>query len=264
MIWLEMLILALVQGIAEFLPISSSGHLVVGQALFDELGHKMDDKLTVSIMLHVGTLLAILVFYWRRIWALLGQDRRLIGLILLGSVPAAVVGIGIEVSPFGQAVEEAFNSALLAGMMFPITGIMLLWTARNKGGETICRDLPYGRALLIGLFQALAILPGISRSGATIVAGLASGLRRDEAATFSFLLAIPAIGGAGLIETAKLVTEGGNSTPPSALAMGALLSFAVGLISLCWLVRWLQQGRFHRFAWWVIPLGLIVIVWQLF
>ncbi|NQU24239.1 MAG: undecaprenyl-diphosphate phosphatase [Candidatus Nealsonbacteria bacterium] len=265
MIWLEILVLAIVQGIAEFLPVSSSGHIVVGQALFDELGQTMDDKLTVSIVLHVGTLLAILVFYWRRIWGLLGQDRRLIGLLIVGSIPAAVVGLGIKLSPYNDAIEEAvFKSPLLAGLMFPVTGLLLLWTARNQGGETICRDLGYGRALLIGVFQAFAILPGISRSGTTIVAGLTLGLRRDEAATFSFLLAIPAIGGAGLLETVKLVKDGADSTPLAALALGAAVSFAVGLVSLFWLVRCVEQGRLYRFAWWVIPLGVVVIAWQLF
>lgn len=263
MTWLDILILAVVQGIAEFLPISSSGHIVVGQALLEQLGHKADDKLLVSIVLHVGTLLAILVFFWRRIWRLLGQDRRVIWLLIVGSVPAGLVGIFVKVSPWGKVVEDALENALLAGFMFPVTGLMLLWAARRDTGKTTCRELGYGRALLIGTFQALAILPGISRSGATIVAGLASGLRRDEAAAFSFLLAIPAIGGAGLLKTVELITEGTESTPLGALAVGALLSFVVGLVSLGWLVRWLEQGRLHRFAWWVIPLGLVVITWQL-
>jgi undecaprenyl-diphosphatase len=123
--------------------------------------------------------------------------------------------------------------------------------------------LGYGPALLIGLFQAFAILPGISRSGTTIVAGLGCGLRRDEAATFSFLLAIPAIGGAGLLELKDLLSEPAGHMPLGALALGALVSFVVGLLSLCWLIRWLQKGRLHLFAWWVIPLGLAVIAWRL-
>ena len=254
-----MLALAVLQGIAEFLPISSSGHIAVGQALF---GIK-DDKLTVSIVLHVGTLAAILVFYWRRICLLLGQDRRLIGLLIVGTAPAVLVVIGMKITPWGEEIEKLLSSALVAGFMFPITGLMLIWSARHEQGDTVCRDLGYGRALLIGVFQAFAILPGISRSGATIVAGLGSGLRRDEAATFSFLLAIPAIGGGGLLEVVKLLKQEPGSMPLAVLGVGALVSFVVGLISLSWLVRWLQQGELYRFAWWVIPLGAVVIVWQL-
>jgi undecaprenyl-diphosphatase len=264
MIWLEILVLAVVQGIGEFLPISSSGHVVVGLEVFDRLGHLVSDRLTVNIILHMGTLLAILVFYRQRIWRLLGEDRRVIGLLLLGSLPAGVVGITVKTTQLGAVIQEAIlENALVAGLMFPITGLMLLWSARRDTGQTTCRELGYGGALLVGGLQAFAILPGISRSGATIVAGLGCGLRRDEAATFSFLLAIPAIGGAGLLETLKLLGQPAESTPPAALVLGAPLSFAVGLACLWWLVRWLRQGRLHYFAWWVIPLGVAVTAWQL-
>lgn len=252
--WLEILVLAVVQGVTEFLPISSSGHVVVGQALFDQFGHKMHDGLTVNIFLHVGTLMAILVFYRRRIWLLLGRDRRVIALLLVGSVPAAVAGLIIK-----WRFEATLESPLIAGFMFLVTGAILLWAAQRESGQSTCRELGYGSALLIGAFQAFAILPGISRSGATIVAGLGCGLRRDEAATFSFLLAIPAIGGGGLLEIYKLAATPPDSVPMEGLAVGALVSFAVGLVSLWWLVRWIQQGRLHHFAWWVIPLGLVVI-----
>jgi undecaprenyl-diphosphatase len=264
MIWLEILVLAVVQGIGEFLPISSSGHVVVGLEVFDRLGHVVSDRLSVNIMLHLGTLLAILLFYRQRIWRLLGEDRRVIGLLLVGSLPAGVVGVAIKTTQFGAQIEKTvLENALVAGLMFPITGLMLLWSARRDTGQVTCRELGYSRALLVGALQAFAILPGISRSGATIVAGLGCGLRRDEAATFSFLLAIPAIGGAGLIETVKLLRESTESTPPAALAVGAAVSFAIGLTSLWWLVRWLRQGRLYLFAWWVIPLGVAVVVWQL-
>ncbi len=263
MIWLEILILAVVQGIGEFLPISSSGHVVVGQALFDQFCQvsqplSEQQKLRINIVLHIGTLLAILVVYRQRIRQLLGRDWRVLLLLVVGSLPAAIAGLVLK-----RQFEHLLTYPLLAGFMFPVTGLMLLWSARLETGKTTCRELGYGGALLIGAFQAFAILPGISRSGATIVAGLACGLRRDEAAAFSFLLAIPAIGGAGLLETIDLLSQPANATPLAALAVGALVSFAVGLASLWWLVRWLRQGRLHYFAWWVIPLGLAVIAWQL-
>ncbi len=253
MLYLGIILLAIVQGITEFLPISSSGHLVVLESLFD-----LKDKVTVNIMLHVGTLAAILVFYWRRIWALLDKDCRVISLLVVGSIPAAIVGI-----PLKKYGDEALKNPLLAGCMFLVTGAMLVWVRRCKPGETECRDLGYGRALLIGVFQAFALLPGISRSGSTIVAGLGTGLRRDEAATFSFLLAIPAIGGAGLLEVKDLMEQSTSSTPVLALVVGGLVSFLVGLAALAWLVRWIQKGQLHYFAWWVLALGPIVIAWQL-
>ncbi len=259
MVLLEVIVLAVVQGIAEFLPISSSGHLVVVAALFEPSDFASGQMLTVNIVLHLGTLLAILVFYRRRILQLAGSDRRVVGLLLVGTLPAVAFGL-----PLRWVAGETLESVLLAGPMFLLTGLMLVWTARLHTGSTACRELGYGQALLIGLFQALALLPGVSRSGATIVAGLGCGLKRDEAAAFSFLLAIPAIGGAGLLEVVELVRGGGNGTPFTVLATGALLSFAVGLAALVWLIRWIQKGRLHDFAWWVIPVGVAVTAWQLF
>ncbi|HUT10962.1 MAG TPA: undecaprenyl-diphosphate phosphatase [Thermoguttaceae bacterium] len=253
---IDILILAILQGVAEFLPISSSGHIVVGQEL---LGVEKE-RLTVNVVLHFGTLLAILAFYRKRIWRLLTEDRRVIGLIVVGTIPATAAYFILK-----QQFESALENPLVAGFMFPLTGVMLLWAARRDSGELTCKELGYGGAALIGVFQAFAILPGISRSGSTIVAGLGSGLRRDEAAAFSFLLAIPAIGGGAVIKLAKLFSDGygGSDNNITDLALGATVSCAVGLISLWWLVRWLQQGRLYLFAFWVIPLGVAVIAWQL-
>jgi undecaprenyl-diphosphatase len=258
MLYLEIIILAVFQGITEFLPISSSGHMVVLASIFDQFAEKMEDKVTVNVVLHMGTLAAILVFYWRRIVALLGRDRRVIGLLVVGSIPAAVVGF-----PMKLYCKDLLESPLLAGFMFLVTGAMLVWVGRCKQGETECRDLTYSRAFVIGLFQAFALLPGISRSGSTIVAGMGAGLKRDEAATFSFLLAIPAIGGAGLLEAKDMFEQTGSATPFDALALGLFVSFAVGLGALAWLIRWLQQGHLGYFAWWVFLLGPAVIIWQL-
>jgi undecaprenyl-diphosphatase len=259
---LEILFLAVVQGITEFLPISSSGHLVILSSLFDQVGVQIEEKLTVGIILHMGTLLAILCFYRHRIIALLKEDRRVVGLILVGSIPAAAVGFTLK-----KYATGVLESPLVAGCMLLMTGFLLIWGARYQEGKTECRELSYRRAFYIGLFQAFAILPGISRSGSTISAGLAAGLKRSEAATFSFLLAIPAIGGAGLLEIKDLVeasAEGAaNGVPIYALAAGGLASFVIGWISLAWLVKWLEKGRLAWFAWWVFTVAPIVIVWQL-
>lgn len=255
---LQIIILAVVQGIGEFLPISSSGHVVVLLEWFEQSGQPMGKKLPINVVLHLGTLLAILVFYRSRIRRLLGQDRHLIVLLAAGSLPAAAVGLLIK-----WYLGDPFQNALLAGLMFPLTGAMLLWTTRQKPGSLDCRELSLGRALLIGAFQAFAILPGISRSGTTIVAGLGCGLKREEAAAFSFLLAIPVTAGAGALELIGLLREPSGPVPLGLLALGAGLSFAVGLASLAWLLRWLQEGRLHHFAWWVLLLGPVVVVWQL-
>ncbi len=261
MLLLEIILLAIVQGIGEFLPISSSGHIVVLATLFEQLGQTFDgEKLTVNIVLHLGTLLAILVFYRQRIVTLLTRERRVIGLVVVGTLPAVFIGLWIK-KYFG----DAFESSLLAGFMFPITGLGLLWTARAKPGEVTCANLRYDEALLIGFAQAFAVLPGISRSGATIVAGLARGMRRDEAAAFSFLLAIPAIAGGGTLHLLELFSA---DSPPGQISsglllLGAAISFVVGLGALTWLIRWLEQGRLHLFAWYLLILGPIVILWQL-
>lgn len=262
MLLLEIVLLAIVQGIGEFLPISSSGHIVVLATLFEQFGQAFDgEKLTVNIVLHLGTLLAILVFYRRRIISLLTRERRVIGLVIVGTLPAVVIGLWIK-----KFYGDAFESALLSGFMFPITGLGLLWTARAKHGNVTCADLRYDEALLIGFAQAFAVLPGISRSGATIVAGLARGMRRDEAAAFSFLLAIPAIAGGGVLHLLEFFSS--DSPPPAQISaglllLGAAISFAVGLAALAWLIRWIEQGRLYLFAWWVLILGPVVIIWQL-
>ncbi len=257
---IEIVILAVVQGIGEFLPISSSGHVLVVASLFEQLGSELPgDKLTLNIVLHFGTLLAILVFYRQRIWRLLlGRDRRVVGPLIIGTIPAVVIGV-----PLDMFCDQVLQNPLLAGCMFLITGVLLLWSAKSGDGTRECRDLTVSQSLVIGFFQAFAILPGISRSGSTIVAGMGCGLKRDEAATFSFLLAIPVIGGAGILELAKLLRAPSGDTQWGLLALGAVISFYVGLGSLWWLVQWLRQGRLHLFAWWVIPVGVLVIVWQL-
>ena len=257
-IFLEVMFLAVVQGITEFLPVSSSGHLVVLSAIFDRLGVEMDEKLTVNIVLHLGTLLAVLFFYRRRIYGLLSKDKRVVLLLAVGTVPAVIVGLTLK-----RFSEQLLVNPLLAGPMFIVTAGMLIWTTRHPGGETECRDLSYGHAVIIGIFQAFAILPGISRSGSTIVSGLGCGLKREEAATFSFLLAIPVIAGAGILDLKDLAAGGNGSVPIMVLVIGAAVSFAVGLAALGWLVEWVRHGRLHWFAWWLIPVGIMVTIWKL-
>lgn len=257
----KVLILAVVQGIGEFLPISSSGHVVVAAALLKSTKDSLDVA-DLNIVLHLGTLLSILVFYWRRILDLLTQDRRVIGLIVLGTIPAVVVGL-----PLKKLCGWVLSDPLVAGCMFPVTGAVLLWASRHSQGTTDYRQMSWKQALLIGCAQAAAIMPGLSRSGSTISAALGVGLKRESAATFSFLLAIAAIAGAGVLEgidVLKAVKD--NAYQPSAtplnMLIGAAVAFVVGLGSLWVLVRLLERGRLTVFAWYCIALGVVVIAWQ--
>lgn len=251
--WWQLAVLAIVQGIAEFLPISSSGHLVV-------LEHWMDlasDLTDINIVLHAGTLLAILVVYRERILRMLFSDRRLLGLVVVGTIPAVVFGLGIKLF-----LESMLESPLIAGICLPVTGAILFWCQRHPPGDRLCKNLNWKGALGIGFAQAFAILPGISRSGSTIAAGLACGLSREEAAAFSFLLAIPAIGGAALLETVSVLGGEPISTPLAMLVAGALLAAVVGWLSLHWLLKVLQRGQLNWFACWCVLVGIVVLIQQ--
>lgn len=261
--WIEMLALAVLQGLTEFLPVSSSGHLVVASALLEFFGGTAPpDLLEVSIMLHLGTLGSVLAFFWRPIVQLLSSHRRAIGLVLVATLPAATVGIALK-----EFCGEVLESPLLTGCMFPVTAFLLWWGSRHGQGTTHYADLSYPRALLVGCLQAFAILPGVSRSGSTIVGGLAAGLDRKSAGTFAFLLAIPAIGGAGFLELLDLLSGAEENqiggTPWQLLVMGGLVSFTVGLAALWLLVRWIERGKLGMFVWYLVPLGIAVVTWQL-
>lgn len=258
----EIILLGIIQGLTEFLPVSSSGHLVVANALLEALGSKpVEDLVEVSIVLHLGTLAAVLVYYRREIWRLFGTDRRVIPLLILGTIPAAAVGIPLKKMLPDDLILE---NPLVAGLMFPITALALLWVSRREPEETDYPQLTWRNSLAIGLLQAVAILPGISRSGFTIAAGLGVGLNRQAASTYAFLLAIPAIAGAGLLEGIDAMQEGTTGTAPLHLVVGFLVSFAVGWLALKLLIYWVRRGQLAFFAWYLIPLGIAVVVWQLF
>ncbi len=254
----QILILAIVQGFTEFLPISSSGHLAVLATWMSGGNVERLEVADLTVVLHLGTLASILVVYGAQLVRLLGQDRRAIPLLIVGTIPAVVIGLSIELT-----CKELIESALLAGIMLPITGLVLLWGSRQPIGTVQYPQMSWRSALVIGLSQAAAILPGLSRSGTTIAVGLQQGLAPRSAATFSFLLAVPAIAGAGVLKLGKLATEPGAHTPWSHLLLGGLVSFLIGLVALVWLIRWLERGRLQLFAWWCIPLGFVVIVQQL-
>jgi undecaprenyl-diphosphatase len=258
----QVLVLAVVQGITEFLPISSDGHLVlVAPLLFGN--SQVPEMLDLTIGLHMGTLGSILVFYRQRIARLFTSDRRVAGLIVLGTIPAVALVL-IAKLLLKSWFEPILQDTLLAGFMLPVTGIALLYSLHTATGSRDYRELTAGQSLLIGIAQAFAILPGLSRSGSTISSGLLLGMSRSAAATYSFLLAIPALVGAAVYEGFSMLKDGTPlSTSPGNLAIGALVSFVVGLGALSFLDRLLQRGRLHYFGWYCIALGIFVIAWQL-
>lgn len=250
---LEILILAIVQGIAEFLPVSSSGHLVV---LGNLLG-KISTSPAQEIILHLGTLGSILVVFWKRILDLLKSDRRVVPLLVVGTIPAAVVGLTIK-----ALFEDIMHNPILVGFMLLLTGVMLIVLGRLQPREGEYQQLSLWRGFLVGCFQAFAVLPGISRSGSTILGGRLLGLKNEDSVTFSFLLAIPAILGASVLTCRELWETGLAKIPFTAveLIVGAIASFLVGIFALRWLIGWSRQDRLHWFAWWCIPAGVFVLV----
>lgn len=260
----EILVLAVVQGLTEFLPVSSSGHLVVANSLLERWGMPpAQDLVEVSIALHLGTLASVLVYYRREIARMLGADKRVIPLLIVGTIPAAIVGVGLKKGLPDATADGILENVLIAGLMFPVTAFILIAASRARQGDSAYQSLGWGKVLAIGAAQAFAILPGVSRSGSTIAAGLAVGLDRESASTFAFLLAIPAILGAGLLETLDVLENGSTGTSLGLLALGFVVSFAVGWAALALLIQFVKRGRLAIFSWYLLPLGIAVIAWQL-
>ena len=274
------LLLGIVQGLTEFLPVSSSGHLVLGRGLLPADALRSPGVL-FEIVVHLGTLAAALIYLRREVFGLLrslaGTDgstsegagavrrgRQLIGLLVIASVPAAVVGVA-----FREQIHHAFSGIGFAAVGLIVTGAVLLTFRRparearqapTAGDATIPR-LPRGLAdaLWIGIAQAAAILPGISRSGLTIIAGRGRGVSPADAARFSFLLSAPAIAGAALLEGASALGSGALSAAGGVVALeltlGFLAAFLAGTLALRWVFDWLARERFHQFGWYCLSVG---------
>lgn len=249
---LQALILGVLQGATEFLPVSSSGHLVLAPWL---LGWPAPG-LAFDTVVHWGTAVAVIAYFWRDWIALIRaalrslRDRsltdanaRLAWCIVLGTVPAAVLGYLLE-----DFFEEMFARPVAAAAFLLVTAAILAVSERCSRRERDLDALTWLDALLIGLGQAVAILPGISRSGATIAAGLGRGLKREPAARFSFLLATPIILGAGALQTADLAQAGDLAAQAPALVVGFLAAGLVGLGCIYFLLRHLQKHRLYPFA----------------
>ncbi len=260
MTWWQGIVLGTVQGLTEFLPISSSGHLVVAQAA---VGLSVPG-VVVEVMLHVATLAAVVIVYRKRLWELMWgavtgdcAAWRYVGLLALGSIPAGVVGL-----VFAAWFERAFDSLPVVGFDFLVTAA-ILWSTK-WARPTVTRTLPTApRAIAIGCAQALAVLPGISRSGSTISAAVWLRVDAVRAAEYSFLLAIPAIAGAAALQIPDVASGAIGTVGGGSLLAGFVASLASGVVAIRLLVLLLRRGTFHRFAPYCLALGMFTILWSL-
>jgi undecaprenyl-diphosphatase len=242
----------IIQGLTEFLPISSSGHLVLVPALFDRPG----PDLATSAMLHLGTLAAVLVYYRRDVAAMAKFDRparRLISLIVIGSIPAVVLGLTLE-----SQIEELVSEPRVVSIMLIVTGVILLGTTLLRLGDKTVRDIGVKDSVFIGFAQSFALIPGISRSGMTISTGLARGMERTEAARFAFLLGIPVIAGAGLLEAAKAISEGGSIT--AEVLVGVVAAGLAGYAAIAILLKLLTRVGLAPFGIYCVLMGALCFV----
>lgn len=278
---LQAIILGIVQGATEFIPVSSSAHLV----LVPWLLRWPDPGLAFDTVLHLGTLLAVVFVFWRDLlglaaaWlrsvtTLLGSvmhqsnskalgrsisgspEARLAWWIILGTVPAAVMGVLWE-----EQFEALFHSPIRVAVFLLVTGMWLVLTERLARKEGRAEDLQWWQSLLVGVAQGCAIAPGISRSGATIGAGLLLGLRREAATRFSFLLSTPIILGAGLLQVKRLLESGGLSANLAGLALGFLAAFVTGYACIRFLLSYVRNRGLSVFAvyCWLAGLGAVVV-----
>ncbi len=266
-IW-DSFLLGLIQGLTEFLPISSSGHLTLFGAWLGASAGEGDPYRFFVVATHFGTLLAILLYYRRDLGELLAAFFRSLGrglrplekdiprmkmiaIIVAGTVPAVIVGLTLD-----DTLERLFTEPLPAAIFLTVTGFILLstkWTGPKAEGQVGWRS-----GLLTGVAQAFAILPGISRSGSTISMALAAGIERKEAARFAFILAIPALMGAALFDTLKIESLASVDWP--VILVGTVTAFVSGYLSLVWLIRLLARQSFWKFAFYCWGLSLFALL----
>lgn len=262
----EAIILGILQGATEFLPISSSGHLVLVPAIFG----LTQPSLTLIAIAHGGTLLAVLIFFRREIWAIIeavlnglwqrnplgSDDARLGWYIVVGSIPAAIVG-----SLFNDYFERIFSSATSAAFFLLVTAALLVLAEKMLKGTKPLDHMTWSDSIVIGLFQMLALIPGISRSGSTITAGIWRGFNRETAARYSFLLGIPVILGAGILQVAKLINTGELISQWPSLLAAFLAAAIIGYACIYFLLAWLRNHSLYIFAVYCTLLGGGYLLW---
>lgn len=257
-LWLALLLGAL-QGLTEFLPVSSSGHLALAQLLAQGWGDGFQQPGVVfDAMLHVGTACAVLYAERRELLRWIRSGWRFLFLVVAGTLAT-----GVFAFPLKHVATDAFDKPMIIGICLMLTGLFVLstrWLGKGGAGEN---EMGLSQALIVGLLQGLAIFPGLSRSGITIAAGLGAGLERSWAARFSFLLSVPAIFGATFVElmSHREVLGAGNAGFWGAAIFGAIVAAITGYMALRLVIRMVSSKVFDRFAFYCLPLGLLVLVW---
>ena len=271
----DAIFLGLVQGVAEFLPISSSGHLSIFQS-FLNLGHAGSDNLFFDVLLHLGTLAAVFVAYWEEIRALILEfftmigarklprgkkpdrlSRRLIFFIIIGTLPLFVV------LPIKDLVDGLYNNTFFIGTALLITGTLLFFSDRMTRGNKDLRSATILDVLLVGVGQAIAVVPGLSRSGTTIAAGMTRGFSREFAVKFSFLLSIPAVLGANLLTLVDAIQEGVDWSLMPMYLTGVAVAAISGYLSIRLLKFITQRGSFGGFSYYCWGAGLVTLILSL-
>ncbi|NLY71794.1 MAG: undecaprenyl-diphosphate phosphatase [Clostridiales bacterium] len=274
----EGIILGIVQGLAEFLPISSSGHLAILQYIF---GIEGDRVLTFAVLLHFGTLISLFIVYYKEIWGLIieliytikdiftgrglrinaNETRRLGFMIIVATIPTALIGY-----IFKDFFSGLYNSLTAIGICLIITGTILWIVERITQGKKDISRMKFRDAVLVGIFQSFAIAPGISRSGATIVGSLFSGLNRKLAVKFSFLISIPSIIGAVILEipdALKQLDQGFDTALILPILIGVVESAISGVIAIKTMIRVISNKKLYFFSIYTWAIGVLVIIYAL-
>ena len=269
---LNAMILGLIQGIAEFLPISSSGHLSILNNLFS-MTTTEDGHMFFDVLLHLGTLFSVCVVYWQDIvdmfYEVLGflhvgplanehrqhyPAARLFLMIVLGTLPLFLI------LPINDMMEGLYYKSVFIGIMLVLTGCILYIADKMQQGKKTEKNMGMLDAIIIGLCQAVATIPGLSRSGTTITAGLATGLRRDFAVKYSFLLSLPAVLGANILAFAKAIKNGIDWSCLPAYLVGTVVAILSGIASISLLKRIASKGKFGGFAYYCWVVGVLSII----
>lgn len=254
--FLVLILFGVLQGLTEFLPVSSSGHL----SLFQYFSKDLNDNLSLNVAVHIGTLLTILIFYRSDLQAILrglvNRDKESIHMtlmIIVASVPTAIIGLLIK-----KKAGWVLTNPVVAASCLLVTGLLLYLSDRIRISENFQTGFGggYRQAFVIGIVQGFAVLPGISRSGSTIITGLYLGMNPKNASRFSFLMSVPAIAGAGLLE-AMDIKEGVDWM---SLSLGALVSFITGLVAIAWMVRVTLKGNLKNFSYYVFTVSFLFFI----
>lgn len=251
--FLNAALLGLLQGLTEFLPVSSSGHLVIMQNI---LGIS-EPLISFDLFLHLGTLIAVFIVFAKDIWYLITHlFSKPVAMIILSVIPAGLAGVFLE-----DIFEQVFSSVFFVGCALFVTGV-LLWLSDNCYGDKDSNDMTVKDALIIGLFQAVAITPGISRSGSTIFGALLRGFDRKTAASFSFIISIPTILGAALLHGYKLIKETGALTIEPSYWLGMAVAAVSGYAAIKTFLALVQKQKLKYFSFYCWAMGAVILVWS--